>query len=110
MLPKCAPTHMLGGESIIMADAVFLFIRGSWNPGRMGLPCQVPGQAFWSRKMWNSRGRSRKHTAWSSVPGGFPGTSIWGSEASDQFSSRGYAVLGSEEMGHWSEQLLGESG
>lgn len=47
MFPKCAPTHMLErGGSIMMADAVFLFIRGSWNPGRMSLPCQVPCQAF----------------------------------------------------------------
>lgn len=47
MFPKCAPTHMLDrGASIMMAHAVFLFIRGFWNPGRMGLPCQVPCQAF----------------------------------------------------------------
>lgn len=81
---------------------------GFLEPWQDGSSLSTALPSFWSRKMWNSRGRSRKHTAWSSVPEGFPGTSIWGSEASDQFSSRGYAVLGSEEMGHWSEQLLGK--
>lgn len=42
----CSHPHAGGGGSIMMADAVFLFIWGSWNPGRMGLPCQVPCQAF----------------------------------------------------------------
>lgn len=91
--------HPHAGEGLLSCLMLFNCSHGFPRTLASGLP------SFWSRKMWKSRGRGGERTAWSSVPAGFPGTSIWVSKAADQISSWGHAVLGLGESGCWSEQL-----
>lgn len=65
MFPKCAPSHMLERGGVYYDGRCrFPVYTGFLEPWQDGSSLSSALPSFWFRKIWNSRGRSRKRSPW----------------------------------------------